>query len=84
MVAIYKAKSVTMATYGAGLWGYANGHALQIEENTFLKRLLYLPPYAANTIVHNEFDLQFLEDLLLVRPLLLWLSLWAKEETSFT
>lgn len=69
MVALYKAKGASTALYGAGLWGYTNNKFLQTQENLFLKRFLYLPPSASNTIAHYEAGLQFIEDLLLVQPL---------------
>lgn len=84
MVAIFKAKGASIALYGAGLWGHAKSKDLQTQENSFLKRLLYLPPTASNTIAHYEVGLLFLEDLLLARPLLLWDSIWKREETAFT
>lgn len=72
------------ATYGAGLWGYIPCKPLQVEENNFLKRLLCLPVSASTSVVHREAGLLYLEDLISVRPLLLWISIWSKEETSFT
>lgn len=82
MIAIYKARSFATAMYGAEVWGYHCSQVLQREENSFLKRLLSLPHSASNEIIHREVG--YLADLISLRPLLLWRSIWAKVETNFT
>lgn len=70
--------------YGAELWGISNCKVIHQEENRFLRRLLTLPISAANYIDHKELGLQYLEDLIRVRPGLLWLSIWKNPESAIT
>ena len=57
MVKIFRAKCLSMALYGAELWGYVNAGPLQIKENNFCKRLLGLPEGVTTFGVHEELEL---------------------------
>lgn len=54
MVTIYKAKCLSIATFGAGLWGYKNCIDLQTVENEFFRYLLAIPKSTSAYVIHAE------------------------------
>ena len=72
---------MSVGTYGAGTWGFANVNALELVESNFLRQLLAVPSCIPSALCHEEVGAPYLIGYLKVAPLLLWHSVWAKEET---
>ena len=75
---IYKSKCVLAATYGSRLWGIGNCLAIQRQENIFLRKVLAVPQSIPSTMIHDEVGLSHIMDLIAIRPLLVWWSIWSK------
>lgn len=84
MVDIYKARCVAIALYGAGVCGHTCSKILQQEENLFFKTPFKFTNSASIEITHQEVGLDYLSVWIAMHPLLLWRSIWAKDETKFT
>lgn len=82
LLVIYKAKCVSVALYGAGIWGHVNVESLQQVENGFLKYLLAVPNSTATYTCHAELGLPYLSDLIKIQPILLWHRVWTGATTG--
>lgn len=83
LIKIYKAKCISTAKYGAGIWGYADVQPLQLVENVFLRYLLAVPNSTASYICHTELGLPYVSDLIKIQPVLLWHKIWSSTTISF-
>lgn len=81
---IYKAKSLSIATYGAAVWGFSDATKLQSIEDSFLKRLICVPHSCSSYITHSELSAPYITDTIHIAPILLWHSVWRKETLTLT
>lgn len=63
LIQIYKAKCITTAMYGAGIWGHTDAQPLQLIENAFTRYLLAVPNSTATFICHSELGISYISDL---------------------
>lgn len=80
MLTLYKSKCMSVATFGAGVWGYHKSSQIQILENTFLKRLLMIPSRSSTSFCHSEVGLHYGKDRINIAPLILWGKIWTSED----
>lgn len=81
---IYEAKSISVATYGAAVWGIVNTSILQRIEDSFLKRLVGVPQSCSSYNCHSELDVPYISDKISSAPNLLWHSIWKRESLKLT
>ena len=66
--------------YGAEVWGHIKSSAIQTAENVFCRKLLGVSQSTPAFMIHQELGLQFISDVIAIKPLLLWVKVWLRPE----